>query len=87
MTKEQLKKIRDSFKKTVVKLLKEHAPSELEREKMFEKISIMYNRVEKLCGGNRKMAQGVIMLALEELSIEYSGGEFNYILNKLTKGV
>ena len=86
MTKEQLKQIKNNVKATIIKLYNENAPIELSHEQMFEKIRIISSRVEKLCNNNREMGQGVIMLALEELKREASGGDFNYILNKLTNG-
>ena len=85
MTKEQLRKIKDSIKATIKKLLEERAPAELEFNQIFEKISIMYNRILSLCNGNHEMARGVVVLALEELKKEAGGGDLAYILKKINE--
>ena len=85
MNKEQLRQIKNSVKATIIKMFEDDMSRNIDFKYLKEKVGIVRKKVFNLCHKNSKMAEGVIELAVAELTDELHEGKLKGLLKQMSE--
>ena len=78
MTKDELRKLRDSVKATIRKIISEDNTTEA----MMQKSIVLYRKLLERCNDNTELVNGLIKLCVEEIERE-DYGDLEYMLDAI----
>ena len=83
MTKEELKRIKNSIKATITKMFEDDMAADFNFAYLTERIEIVRDKIINLCNGNFKIASGLIDIAIKELSEELHNGKLKNAIKQI----